>query len=130
MSPSTRPDRVKAVSNRILLTVSGRALREYSVVRHTGRTSGQEYRNPVSAYPLDDGFVIPVLYGTGSQWVRNILATGHCVVRTKGVDHQLGRPEMLTAEEALPVFPAWQRWMLRRRGIQDFLWVRAIHQPA
>jgi hypothetical protein len=37
---------------------------------------------------------------------------------------------VLSAEEALPVFPAWQRWMLRRRGIQDFLWVRAIHEPA
>jgi hypothetical protein len=113
---------VKAVSNRVLLHISGRALREYSIVRHTGRISGREFRNPVSAYPLGDGFVIPVLYGRQSQWVLNVLATGNLVLRTKGRDHVLERPELIGPDQALSGFPGWQQWMLRRRSITDFVW--------
>jgi hypothetical protein len=115
------------LANRIFMYVSGRRLRAYSIVRHVGRTSGREYRNPVSAYPLGDGFVIPVLYGARSQWVRNALATGRLVLRTKGRDYPLERPELIPPERALPGFPAWQRWMLKTRKIQDFVWA---HSPA
>ena len=68
MAEASRRDPVRSFANRIFLTISGRWLRAYSIVRHVGRTSGRAYRNPVSAYPLGDGFVIPVLYGTLSQW--------------------------------------------------------------
>ena len=51
---------VKKISNRLLMAVSGRRLRAYSVLVHVGRSSGRVYRNPVSAYPLGDGFVVPV----------------------------------------------------------------------
>jgi len=119
---SGRRDVVKAVANRLFLAISGRSVRAYSIVRHVGRVSGREYRNPVSAYPLGDGFVIPVLYGIRSQWVRNAMATGHLVLRTKGRDHPLEHPELIGPAQALPAFPAYQRRMLTRRGIRDFVW--------
>ena len=113
-------DDIQRRANRLLLRLSGRRLRAYSILRHVGRTSGREYRNPVSAYPLGDGFVIAVLYGTGSQWVRNVLATGRLSLRTKGRDYPLERPELIPAERAIGAFPPWQRAMLRARRIQDF----------
>jgi hypothetical protein len=122
MATKGRRDHVKAVANRLFLAVSGRSVRAYSIVRHVGRVTGREYRNPVSAYPLDDGFVIAVLYGPRSQWVRNIMATGHLVLRTKGRDHRLERPEFIGQEQALVAFPPYQRRMLTRRGIRDFVW--------
>jgi deazaflavin-dependent oxidoreductase (nitroreductase family) len=112
---------VKSLSNRLFLKVSGRSVRAYSIVRHVGRTSGREYRNPVSAYPLGDGFVIAVLYGTQSQWVRNVMAAGRFVLRTKGRDFPLVRPEIIPPERALAAFPPWQRTMLKRRNIRDFV---------
>jgi hypothetical protein len=115
-------DRVKSVSNRIFLAIAGRSWRAYSIVRHVGRSSGREYRNPVSAYPLGDGFVIPVLYGSGSQWVRNVVAVGRFTLRTRGRDHLLERMEIISAERALAAFPGWQRAMLRSRKIDDFVW--------
>jgi len=121
MTTPPAPDRVRAFSNRVLMRVSGRSVRAYSVVRHTGERTGREYSNPVSAYPLDDGFVIPVLYGRESRWVRNALATGHLTLRTQGSDHRLERPELVTPARALAAFPCWQRVMLRTRRIQDFL---------
>jgi hypothetical protein len=122
MADDTKPDLVKRISNRIFLKISGRRLRAYSIVRHVGRTSGSEYRNPVSAYPLGDGFVIAVLYGVQSQWVRNVMAADRFVLRTKDRDHPLERPEIIPPAQALPAFPRWQRMMLKSRNIQAFVW--------
>ena len=90
-----------------------------------GRTSGLEYRNPVSAYPLGDGFVIPVLYGLDPQWIRNALAAGGFTLRTKGREYELRRPEIVPPTRALPAFPAYQRWLLRARDIEHFVWGHA-----
>ena len=122
MAGDVRRDPVKSLSNRIFLKISGGPLRAYSIVRHAGRTSGRQYRNPVSAYPLGDGFVIAVLYGTQSQWVRNVMVAGRFALRTKGRDYPLERPEIVPPTQALAAFPPWQRRMLRIRKIQDFVW--------
>jgi hypothetical protein len=119
-------DPVKSVSNRLFLKISGRRLRAYSIVLHTGRASGREYRNPVSAYPLGDGFVIAVLYGVQSQWVRNVLASGRLTLRTKGREYALVGPEIIPPEQGLAAFPPWQRWMLKARKIQDFVWAHQV----
>jgi hypothetical protein len=66
MAAVSKRDPVRSLANRGFLMISGRWFRAYSIVRHVGRTSGRAYQNPVSAYPLGDGFVIPVLYGTQS----------------------------------------------------------------
>ena len=115
-------DPVRSASNRIFLTISGRWLRAYSVVYHVGRTSGREYRNPVSAYPLGDGFVIPVLYGAQSNWVRNVLAAGEFTLRTKNRDHRLHRPEIIGPDRALPAYSPPSRRMMRKRDVQHFVW--------
>ncbi len=73
-------------------------------MKHVGRRSGREYRNPVSAYPLEDGFVIAVLYGAESRWVRNVIATGRFRLRPKGHDYLLGTPE-------------WNEFQARRLGL-------------
>ena len=124
---STR-DPVRSLSNRIFLTISGRWFRAYSIVRHVGRTSGRAYQNPVSADPLGDGFVIAVLYGPQSQWVRNVMAAGRFTLRTKGRDQLLERPEIIPAEQALAAFPPLYRRMMRSRGIQSFVWGHRARQ--
>jgi deazaflavin-dependent oxidoreductase (nitroreductase family) len=122
MAQASRQDPVRSLANRIFLTISGRWLRAYSIVGHVGRTSGRAYRNPVSAYPLGDGFVIPVLYGTQSQWVRNVMAAGRFTLRTKGRDYQLERPEIIPPAQAMAAYPALLRRIMRSQGIQHFVW--------
>ena len=61
MAESFRRDPVRSLANRVFLMISGGGCVRTRSCRHVGRTSGREYRNPVSAYPLGDGFVIPVL---------------------------------------------------------------------
>lgn len=122
MAQASRRDPVRSLANRIFLTISGRWLRAYSIVRHVGRTSGRAYQNPVSAYPLGDGFVIPVLYGTQSQWVRNVMAAGRFTLRTKGCDYQLERPELIPPAQALAAYPTLLQRLMRSQGIQHFVW--------
>jgi deazaflavin-dependent oxidoreductase (nitroreductase family) len=128
MAAVSKRDPVRSLSNRFFLTISGRWFRAYSIVRHVGRTSGREYQNPVSAYLLGDGFVIAVLYGTQSQWVRNVMAAGRFTLRTKGRDYPLERPEIIPAVQALAAFPPVYRRMMRSRGIQDFVWAHRAGQ--
>jgi hypothetical protein len=122
MPPATTNDPARAASNRLFLKISGRRLRAYSIVKHVGRRSGREYRNPASAYPLGDGFVLPILYGLDSQWVRNVLTTGRFTLITYGREHALERPEVIPTTQALPAFPRWQQRTLKSRGIENFLW--------
>jgi len=121
-TPGVRGRAAKQVSNRVLGHISGRRLRAYSLVIHRGRSTGREYRNPVSAYPLGDGFVIPVLYGRESQWVRNVMATGRFAVRTRGEDIPLERPEIIPPSRALAAYPLLLRGLMSRQGIQEFVW--------
>ena len=131
MLPETEHTRDAAcpASNRLFLKISGRRLRAYSIVKHVGRRSGREYLNPAGAYPLGDGFVIPILYGLDSQWVQNVLHTGRLTLVTHGRERRLERPELRPATQALPAFPRWQQRTLKSRGIENFLWAHE-HQAA
>jgi hypothetical protein len=54
--------------------------------------------------------------------VRNVLATGRLTLVTQGREHALERPQLIPKTQALPAYPRWQRWMLKARGDEDFLW--------
>jgi hypothetical protein len=131
MATESKQDPARSLSNRIFLRIPGKWFRAYSIVRLVGRTTGWQYRNPVSAYPLGDGFVIAVLYGIESNWVRNVMAAGRFTLQTKGRDYPLERPEIIAPAQALPAYPALYRRMMRTRNIQHFAWAHralAVHR--
>lgn len=129
MAQEAKRDPVRTLSNRIFMTISGRWFRSYSIVNHVGRTSGRRFRNPVSAFPRGDGYVIAVLYGLESQWVRNVMAARSFTLRTKGRDHVLERPEIIGPGQALPALPRLARRNALSRGIQHFVWAHGA-EPA
>ena len=47
-----------------------------AVIRHRGRTSGLPYETPVGVVATDDGFLIALVYGSRTNWLRNVLAAG------------------------------------------------------
>lgn len=122
MSRSAERDVVRALSNRVFMTISGRWFRSYSIVNHVGRRTGRAFRNPVSAFPYGDGFVIAVLYGMESQWVRNVVAAESFTLRTKGREHVLVRPEIIGPGEALAALPRLARRNAVRKDIRHFVW--------
>jgi hypothetical protein len=122
----TRP--THRISNAIFLKIAGGPLRAYSVLKHVGRSSGREYITPVSAYPLGDGFVFALLYGDGANvdWCRNVMAAGQCLLKTRGHEYKLEKPEIIPASQAIDAFPSFTRHIFKSRGIQQFLWVHQI----
>ncbi|WP_052665375.1 nitroreductase family deazaflavin-dependent oxidoreductase [Nitriliruptor alkaliphilus] len=73
---------------------------KYPVLTHVGRTSGTTYRTPMDAHPVDGGYVFVLVYGSGSDWVRNVLAAGHARLRVDGAEVDLTAPRLIGADEA------------------------------
>lgn len=74
---------------------------ERPLVIHVGRSSGTVYRTPLDAHPTQDGYVLVVRYGPGSDWVQNILAADTAMLRVDGVEHQLDSPRLVSQQEAV-----------------------------
>jgi deazaflavin-dependent oxidoreductase (nitroreductase family) len=51
---------------------------ELALIEHVGRKSGTVRRTPIHPMPTADGYRIIVPVGEQSEWVRNVLAAGHC----------------------------------------------------
>ena len=67
-----------------------------ALVRHTGRRSGRTYETPVDVVPTAGGFVVSMVYGPDTDWVRNIRAGGSAAVVHDGTE-----PTRSTSEACL-----------------------------
>ncbi|MBN1285396.1 MAG: nitroreductase [Anaerolineae bacterium] len=113
----------KRVFNPIILKFAGKRI--YGVVHHKGRKSGRAYKNPVIAMPTGDGFVIPLTYGSDTDWCLNARAAGAFTLEHKGVMHQVGEPELIDTATVASAFPGWLRFLLRLYRIDQCLRVKS-----
>ncbi|MDP3891922.1 nitroreductase family deazaflavin-dependent oxidoreductase [Nocardioides sp.] len=72
----------------------------WPVLTHVGRTSGRTYRTPLDAHPVVGGYVFVLVYGSGSDWVRNVLAAGGARLCVEGEEVELTAPRLVGEEEA------------------------------
>lgn len=70
------------------------------VLIHVGRCSGATYGTPLDAHPVKGGYVFILVYGSESDWVRNILAAGHARLTIDGQDIELAAPRVISGREA------------------------------
>jgi len=75
------------------------------VLTHVGRSSGKEYLVPLDAHPVDDGYIFIVMYGSGSDWVKNVLAAGNARLTIEGDEVELVNPRLVTKEDAWQQLP-------------------------
>jgi len=52
---------------------------------------------------VQDGFIIPLPYGTRIDWLQNVLAAARATVSAKGEAHDVTEPEVIGAAMALPM---------------------------
>ena len=64
----------------------------WAAVHHRGRVTGRELTVPVAVGATGDAFVIVLPWGPGTNWARNVLAAGGCVLRWKAADHRVDDP--------------------------------------
>ena len=70
------------------------------------------------------GFAIPMAFGEGADWYRNITSAGGATIRQHGTEHQLVDPGAIDPDSAASPFPGWQRPVFRALGIRRFLFLK------
>lgn len=78
---------------------------ERPVLSHVGRRSGKTHQTPLDAHPVDGGYIFILMYGSGSDWVQNVLASGTAQLTAGGETHQLAAPRVIPADAAWAQLP-------------------------
>jgi len=115
-----------AVGNRLQMRSAGTPGRYASVIRHQGRTTGRTYQTPVWAVPTEDGYVIAIVYGPGTDWLKNVLASGTAVIVHDGHACAVGQPDIVPMDSVREYFPAKIARAQRLVGVDRCLRVRRV----
>jgi deazaflavin-dependent oxidoreductase (nitroreductase family) len=96
----------------------------FAIVVHRGRRSGRLYRTPVNVFKIPEGFLIALTYGRESEWVRNVLGAGGCLLQTRGTLYQCATPAIVhdPGHRRLPLL---LRLIPRIGGVTDYLQLTA-----
>jgi deazaflavin-dependent oxidoreductase (nitroreductase family) len=101
----------------------------FGLLIYRGRKSGREYRTPMNVFRRGDSYVFALTYGSGVQWVQNVLAAGECSVRRVGRDIRLVEPELLVDPERR-LMPIPIRQFLGLMRVTEFLRMRIAGRAA
>jgi deazaflavin-dependent oxidoreductase (nitroreductase family) len=94
----------------------------FGVVVHIGRRSHRVYGTPVNVFRGPGGYVVALAYGPDSEWVRNVLASGGCILETRGRTVRLTRPR-LVHDETRRAVPPFLRPIGALGHVADFLYL-------
>ncbi len=111
----------KRVTNPAEMALAGHRYWYAAVIEHTGRKSGKRYRTPVVALRTDDGILVGLPYGSGVDWLRNVLAAGSATITDKGRSYSVVRPEVIDAAAAEPQLSPWWRWILHATNVDSYV---------
>ena len=99
------------------------------VVVHRGRKSGRPYRTPVNVFRRPgDRYVLALTYGADTDWLKNVLAAGGCVLLTRGTHIKLTEPRLFH-DEARREIRVVERVFLGLLHVYDFLELHAVPGP-
>lgn len=73
---------------------------KWAVITHVGRSSGKTYRTPLDAHHVDGTYVFILVYGSRSDWVQNILASGSATLEVGGEMVELASPRLIAKDVA------------------------------
>jgi deazaflavin-dependent oxidoreductase (nitroreductase family) len=116
--------------NNITRKVSGTNRSPWGLLTHVGRRTGRIYQTSLGTYDYGDGFLLPLGYGTHTDWYRNLMAAGTCELAWKGRTYHLVRPQLIVGSEATRAWPIRDRILLQLAGIHDFVWLHQSKEEA
>jgi deazaflavin-dependent oxidoreductase (nitroreductase family) len=95
----------KHVENPVMVRFfSGRSSRD-ALLQHVGRRSGKTYATPVTAHRSEDTIIIPLPYGTETDWLLNMQAAGQGVVELESRRFTVTEPEVVPIDQVMPLLP-------------------------
>jgi deazaflavin-dependent oxidoreductase (nitroreductase family) len=96
----------------------------FAVLEHVGRRSGRLYQTPVNVFRVQERYLFALTYGD-SEWLKNVLAAGRCVIRTRRRKIGLVEPERFR-DPTRHLVPIPARWILKIVDVDDFVSLRPI----
>ena len=118
----------RAIINPRQMRSAGQPGASTAVIRHRGRTSGRVFETPVSVVATDDGFVIALVYGSRTQWLRNVLANGSATIEHEGQSFQVDQPEIVPMQAVAARFAAGDQRGFRWLRVDQALRVRRVER--
>ena len=101
-----------------------------ALIWHTGRRSGRLYSTPTGAHVRGDDCLVPLTFGSESDWSKNLRAAGGGQMRWKGRDYEITAPVVHRAEDIKPLvknlFSPPERLGFKVLGLKGFLYLRAV----
>ena len=96
-----------------------------ALVYHKGRRSGNQYSTPAGAHVLGNEILIPLTFGTESDWCRNLRAADGGTIRYRAKDYLVSSPEVVAADSIRPLlkraFKPYERGFMKMMKIKSFL---------
>lgn len=92
-----------------------------ALVQHVGRRSGYSYMTPVTAHRSEDTIIVPLPYGTGVDWLRNLQASGGGVVALEGRSYAVDEPEVVPVDLVTPLLPRFVARIVQLHDTRDAL---------
>jgi hypothetical protein len=77
----------------------------------------------MNAFRRGNSYVFALTYGSGVNWVKNVVAAGECDLRTVGRDVHLVDPELFVDPKQRQM-PALIRGFLRINRVTEFMRMR------
>jgi hypothetical protein len=118
----------RATAPAVRVLAGRRLIPIWAVVHHRGRVSGRDLAVPVAVLPTADGFIVNLPWGTGTNWVRNVLAADGCTIRWKGTDHHMTDPRVIHAEQARPYYSRTM-WAMAQKLFPADAWLLLTTRP-
>jgi deazaflavin-dependent oxidoreductase (nitroreductase family) len=88
----------------------------FTVIKHRGRKSGQEYETIVTSFRKGD--TVAILLGHGkTNWVKNVLAAGQADIHVGRTDLHLVNPRILPAGTVDASLPRIAQIGAKRQGV-------------
>jgi hypothetical protein len=116
----------RTFTNRLQRSSAGRPGASASMIRHQGRISGRSYETPIVPFATDDGFLVSLPYGPGTDWTKNVLAHGSAVLITDGRTYTVDRPEVVATDLVEDQFPPSEQRTHRLFRVDQCLRVRRV----
>ena len=69
----------------------------------------------------DDGFVIALVYGSRTNWLRNVLASGSATIVHEGHTYAVDQPEVVPMQAVASRFTAGDQRGFRLLGVDQAL---------
>lgn len=127
MAPPTRFSRLRPFATRFVNPVTrlfAGWMPGFAILTYKGRSTGRTYHLPINVFRRGDHYIFFLTYGSGSQWVKNVLAAGGCDMRRMGRDIHLVEPELIV-DPALSLVPRAVRFVGRFGRVTEFVRMRA-----